>query len=151
MIGFSHQVEIRQPPFHVFEMLADMDDLDKWNPSVASSKRTHGNYLELNSKYESTLTRGPVKMTASSTLVAVEAGRTVRYEGPIGPFWSVDTLVFRPARHGTQLTFHNQTGSPTWMIPLHPLLNALFQRQARRAVNGALEYLAANPPEPDLA
>lgn len=151
MIGFSQQVEVGQPVLFVFEMLADMDDLAKWNPNVTSSKRTHGNRLELNSKYESTLTRGPFKMTASSTLVAVEAGRTVRYEGPIGPFWSVDTLTFRPARHGTQITFHNQTRTPGWMTPLHPLLNALFQRQAHVAVDGALAYLAANPPQPDLA
>ena len=151
MIGFSHQVEVRQPPLYVFEMLADMDDLAKWNPNVTASKRTHGNRLELNSTYKSTLIRGPIRMTATSTLVALETGRTVRYEGPIGPFWSVDTLTFRPARHGTQLTFHNQTGTPAWMTPLHPILNALFQPQARRAVDGALEYLAANPPEPDLA
>lgn len=95
--------------------------------------------------------RGLVKMTARSTLVAVEAGRTVRYEGPIGPFWSVDTLNFRPSRLGTQITFHNQTGTPTWMRPFHPLLNAFFQRQANRAVNGALDYVAAHLEDPESA
>ena len=151
MIGFSQQIEVRGAPHVVFELLGDMNDLDRWNPSVSSSRRTQGDRWELGSRYESTVANGLVKMTAKSMLVAIELGRTVRYEGPIGPFWSVDTLTFRPARLGTQITFHNQTRTPPWMRPFHPLLNALFKRQASRAVNGAFDYVAAHPEDPESA
>ncbi len=151
MIGFSQQIDVRGAPHVVFELLGDMNDLDLWNPSVSSSRRTQGDRWELGSRYESTVVRGPIEMSAKSTLVAIESGRTVRYEGSIGPFWSVDTLNFRPSRLGTQITFHNQTGTPPWMRPFHPLLHALFQRQAKRAVNGALDYVATHPEDPELA
>jgi len=80
-------------------------------------------------------------MTARSQLVEVELGRKVEYEGSIGWFWSVDSLTFEASGDGTRITFRNETRTPRWLSPLIPLLNAAFQRQAQRAVEGAAKYL----------
>jgi carbon monoxide dehydrogenase subunit G len=57
MVGFSQQIKVRQPPHRVFELLGDMNDLDRWNPGVSSSRRTRGDRWELGSRYESTIAR----------------------------------------------------------------------------------------------
>ena len=78
---------------------------------------------------------------ARSELVIVEPGRKVEYEGAIAWFWSVDSLTFEASGGGTRITFRDETRAPWWPRPLAPLLNASFQRQARRAVEGAARYL----------
>jgi hypothetical protein len=89
------------------------------------------------SEYESIIARSPLRMTAGSELVEVELDRKVVYEGSIAWFWSVDSLAFEASGDGTRITFRNETSTPRWLSPLIPLLNAAFQRQARRAVEGA--------------
>ena len=147
MIGFTGQLEVDGPPATMFELLADMAELHQWNPNVRSSQRISGNRFESGSRYESTIARGPIRMTARSELVTVKQGRKVQYEGSIAGFWSVDSLTFEPSGDGTRITFHNETRAPGWLRPLIPLLNAAFQRQARRAVEGAERYLASNSPK----
>lgn len=151
MIGFIGHLDVDQPPEQVFELLADMAELHRWNPNVSDSRRTSGDRLEPSSRYESTIVRGPARMTAHSELVAVEPNRMVRYEGSISGFWSIDSLAFQPAGAGTRIIFSNETTTLSWLRPLTPLLDAAFQRQARRAVEGARRYLAeaAKPPPSD--
>ncbi len=147
MIEFTGQLKVDEPPAAVFELLADMGKLHEWNPNVRSSQRISGDRFEPGSRYESIIARGPMRMTARSELVAVEVGRKVQYEGSIAGFWSVDSLTFEPSGDGTRITFRNETRAPGWLHPLIPLLNAAFQRQARRAVEGAGRYLASNSPK----
>ena len=146
MIQFKGTLEVDQPPEVAFALLADMAELHRWNPNVRGSRRTAGDRLELGSRYESTVARGPIRMTARSELVAVEPGRKVTYEGSIGRFWSVDSLSFEPSGEGTLITFHNETKTPPSLRPLVPLMNATFQSQARKAVDGARQYLVNRSP-----
>lgn len=141
MIGFVQELDVDLPPSAVFDLLADMAELDRWNPNVRDSRRTGGDRLEPGSHYESTIVRGPLRMTARSELITVEPNRRVQYEGSIALFWSVDSIAIEPSGEGTRITFRNETRTPTWLRPLTGLLNALFQRQARRAVEGASRYL----------
>jgi uncharacterized protein YndB with AHSA1/START domain len=142
VIAFTGQLEVDSPPLVVFELLADMAELHRWNPNVRTSRRISGDRLAPGSTYESIIARGPVRMTAHSELVTVEPGRKVEYEGSIAWFWSIDSLTFEASGDGTRITFRNETKTPRWLSPLTPLLNASFQRQARRAVEGAARYLA---------
>ena len=142
MIGFTGYLEVAAPPDVVFELLADMAVLDRWNPNVTRSKVVSGSRLMPGACFESVIRRGPIKMTARSELVSAEAGRRVEYTGSIGGFWSVDSLTFDPLDAGTRITFRNESTPPRWMRPLSPLLNLVFQRQAKRAVAGAKRYLA---------
>jgi len=141
VIAFTKHLTVDNPPGDVFEALADMDVLHRWNPNVRTSRRISGDRFGLGSKYESIIARGPLRMTARSELVEVEMGRKVVYEGSIAWFWSVDSLTFEASGGGTRVTFRNETKTPRWLRPLIPLLNASFQRQARRAVDGAARYL----------
>lgn len=141
MIGFEGRLEVDSRPSVVFELLADMAELYRWNPNVHESKRVSGERLGLGSRYESTIARGPMRMTARSELVEVVLGHKVVYEGSIGWFWSVDWLTFQPSGDGTRIVFRNETKAPRWLRPVIPVLNAVFQRQARRAVEGAARYL----------
>ena len=84
-----------------------------------------------------------MRMTARSTLTEVEPGRSVTYEGSISGLWSVDSLTFEPRGEGTRITFSNRTRPPAWLGPFTPILNAAFQPQARKAVEGARRHLAA--------
>lgn len=147
MIAFEGRIEVEVTPAEAFARLADMTELHRWNPNVVSSTRVHGASFEVGSRYESVIARGPIRMTARSRLVHVEPGRSVTYEGSIGPFWSVDSLLFEPAPLGVLITFSNESRPPRLLRPFAPLLNAAFQRQARVAVEGARRYLAASPPE----
>lgn len=146
VIGFTARLDVDRSPAPTFELLADMAELHRWNPNVAASRRIEGDRLEPGSRYESTITRGPLHMTARSELTSVELNRRVQYEGTIASFWSVDALSFEPFGAGTRITFHNETRIPNWLRPLAPLLNAVFQRQARRAVEGARLYIADHQP-----
>ncbi len=142
MIEFTGHLEVDAAPDVVFELLADMAELHRWNPNVRESRRTSGDRLQLGSTYESIIARGPMRMSARSELVTVEPGQLVVYEGSIASFWSVDSLTFEASGGRTRITFRNETSTPRWLRPLTPLLNASFQRQARRAVEGADRYLA---------
>ena len=141
MIRFRGQLDVGCGPEHAFELLADMTDLDQWNPNVTSSRRIEGDRLEAGSRYESLIVRGPMRMKAVSTLVEVEPDRRVRYEGAISVFWSVDELMFETSSQGCLITFSNESKGPAWLRPFEPLLDAAFQPQARRAVRGARRYL----------
>ena len=145
VIRFNGRLEVDRSPGEVFALLADMATLDRWNPNVRDSRRVSGGRLEPGSRYESTIVRGPLRMTARSLLVKAEPGRSVQYEGTIGGFWSVDSLTFEPSSIGTQITFHNESRPPKWLRPFTPLLNLAFQPQARRAVEGARTYLMGLP------
>lgn len=83
-----------------------------------------------------------MRLTADSELVAIDPPHMVEYRGSITGFWSVDRLTFVPTRQGTRVEFFNESRPPAMLRPLSFLLNALFQRQARRAVRGAQDYLA---------
>ncbi len=141
MIGFDETISVPAPPRHAFDQLADMAELARWNPTVVTSRRLRGEKFAVGSTYECTLRRGPLRMTALSELTRVEPGRSVTYEGTISGFWSVDTLIFEPDGSGTRITFLNQTRPPRWLRPFTPILNAAFQPQAHRAVEGARRYL----------
>jgi len=145
VIAFTGQLEVDRPQVVVFELLADMAELHRWDPNVRKSRRISGDRLAPGSKYESIIARGPVRMTARSELVTVEPNQKVEYAGSISWFWSIDSLTFEPYGDGTRITFRNETRTPRWLRPLNPLLNASFQGQARRAVEGAARYLANNP------
>ena len=145
MIEFTGHLDVAHPPRIVFEQLADMAELSRWNPNVTSSERTSGDRFAVGSTYLSTIRRGPLQMVARSTLTAVEPGRSVTYEGPISGMWSVDSLHFEPASAGTRITFSNHTRPPSWLRPFGPILNAAFQPQARKAVDGARRYLERLP------
>lgn len=142
VIGFTGHLEVDLPPVVVFELLADMAELRRWNPNVIASRRVSGDRLGVGSTYESTIRRGPIRMTARSELTAVEPGRYVEYQGWIASLWSVDSLTFEGQGGGTRITFRNETTTPWWMRPMATMLNASFQPQARRAVDGAAQYLA---------
>lgn len=146
VISFTGHLDVALPPEVVFERLADMSELHRWNPNVTNSRRTGGDRLVVGSTYLSTIKRGPLRMTARSTLTEVELGRSVSYEGSISGLWSVDSLTFEPLGDGTRITLQNRTHPPTWLRPLTPILNAAFQPQARRAVEGARRYLEASLP-----
>lgn len=141
MISFRGHLDVGCSPDHAFERLADMTDLDQWNPNVTSSRRIEGDRLESGSRYESIIVRGPMRMRAESTLVEVEPGRKVRYEGSISIFWSVDELNFEATEQGCRITFFNESSGPVWLRPFEPLLDAAFQPQARKAVRGAERYV----------
>lgn len=144
MITFTGQLEAACTPADAFDLLADMTALDRWNPNVRSSRRVAGERFEPGSRYESIIVRGPVRIKAESTLVEVEPGRRVRYEGAISIFWSVDTLTFEASGQGCRTTFSNESQGPAWLRPFEPLFDAAFQPQARKAVLGAQRYLARN-------
>lgn len=147
MIEFTGHLDVAAPPEYVFGRLADMDELHQWNPSVTESQRLAGDRLTVGSTYLSTIRRGPIRMTARSRLTEIEPGRSVTYEGSISSLWSIDSLTFEPRGEGTRITFHNLTTTPKWVRPLTPILNAAFQPQARRAVEGARRYLAHSSPD----
>ena len=142
MIRFTEELEVACTPSRAFEALADMADLDLWNPNVTSSRRIEGERLESGSRYESVVARGPIRLKAESTLVEVELDRRVRYEGAISVFWSVDELTFEASEQGCRITFSNESQVPAWLRPVEPLLDAAFQPQARKAVGGAQRYLS---------
>lgn len=141
MISFTGHLETSVEELRAFELLADMDQLDRWNPNVTESTRTSGERLAVGSTYRSTIRRGPLRFVARSELVEVDSGRSVTHAGSISVMWSVDSLRFEPTGDGTCITFENQTRLPGWMQPLSPALNAAFQTQAKRAVEGARRYL----------
>ena len=117
MIRFTGQLEVACTPADAFDRLADMTDLEQWNPNVTNSRRIEGARLEPGSRYESVIARGPLRMKAESTLVEVEPGRRVRYEGAISIFWSVDELAFETSRQGCRVTFSNESQGPAWLRP----------------------------------
>lgn len=141
IIRFTGSCAVSRPVEAVFDALADMAELHRWNPNVTSSSRLTGARLEVGSTYESVIRRGPLRLVAASTLTAIEPPHAVEYQGTIGSFWSIDRLTFASTAHGTEVTFFNESRPPTWLKPLNPLLNAAFQPQARRAVAGAHRFL----------
>ena len=143
MIEFVGYLETSRRPEEAFDLLADMAELHRWNPNVTSSRRVDGDRLSIGSTYLSTIRRGPIAMTARSTLTAVETGRSVTYEGSISGFWSIDSLRFEEVGEGTRITFENSTQPPEWLRMFGPILNKAFQPQALRAVEGARRYLDA--------
>ncbi|MDX1448344.1 MAG: SRPBCC family protein [Acidimicrobiia bacterium] len=138
---FVGHLDVPYQPEMVFDHLADMAELDRWNPNVTTSRRVSGDRLTVGSTYISTIERWPLRLTAQSTLTRVEPARSVTYEGNISGFWSVDSLRFEAHGGGTRITFQNFSRPPLWLRWLGPLLDVAFRPQAQRAVEGARRYL----------
>ena len=141
MIRFAGSLETTRRPDEVFEALADMTVLDRWNPNVSMSQRLTGERFEIGSTYESTIRRGPLRMRARSCLTNIDRPDFVEYQGTISGFWSVDRLTFRTANLGTIIEFSNESRPPMVLRPLSRVLDLAFQPQAARAVEGARSYL----------
>ena len=88
----------------------------------------------------------PVVRSAWRQLVQIKPRRRVQYEGWIAGFWSVDSLSFETWGDGARITFRNETRTPVRLRPFERLLKAAFQRQARRAIEGARRYLTSESP-----
>jgi len=59
VIAFTGSLEVQGPPDLVFEKLADMDELHRWNPNVRSCRRVSGERFVPGSRYQSVIVRGP--------------------------------------------------------------------------------------------
>lgn len=137
LIRYRESIVTEVSAADAFELLGDMATLDTWNPNVSASQRISGERLEVGSEYRSTISRGPMRMRATSRLVESAPGRRVLYESTISGMHSIDGIDFEQTEGGTIVTFFNESRPPAWLRPLAPLLGAAFRPQARRAVAGA--------------
>lgn len=147
IVEFEDSVVVPVPPAEAFR-LADMADLSAWNPAVRRSELVSGAALTVGAEYMCTVANGPMRMTAHPRLVEVEEDRLVAYEGTFGPAQSRDTIRFVAEGDGTRLTFTNISTLPRWARPLRGPITRIFHRQADRAIQGAVDYLASikDPP-----
>jgi hypothetical protein len=152
VITFTGHLDVALPPDAMFVRLADMAELDRWNPNVTASRRTNGDRLVVGSTYLRS-DGGPLRMTARSTVTEVEPGRSVTYEGSISGLWSIDTLTFEPRGEAGPESAGSKSGGPAaaqrpvtrnrtwWRMTEDPRSRRGFAQHARRDLN-------PQPPDP---
>lgn len=140
VITFEQSTTVPVTPPAAF-VIADMGSLADWNPAVTRSELLDGEPLVEGARYGCTVARGPIRLQVFPKLIEVIPDRLVVYAGKFGFAHSTDTIEFAPAGAGTRLTFRNESHLPGWARPLKAPITAAFHRQARRAVQGAIDYL----------
>lgn len=140
VVRFEQSAAVPVAPAAAFA-IADMGTLADWNPAVARSELVEGDPLVKGARYACTIARGPMRFRVFPKLVEVVPDQLVVYSGKFGFAHSTDTIGFAPEGSGTVLTFRNESYLPAWARPFRAAITAGFHRQARRAVQGAIDYL----------
>ena len=133
-------VVVEKPLDAVFGYLSDFTTTTDWDPGTVTTVRRHGNG-EAGTTYLNTSTF--LGRTTQLTYIVREfiPGKRIRLRGENKTVIAVDTLTFRPAASGTEVTYTAEFTFKGLSRFIAPLLKPAFQRLGNEAEAGMRKAL----------
>jgi len=133
---------IERPVDEVFDYTADFENIEDWDPGVASSKRIDEGPVGVGARFELMVTFGGSQIPMIYEITDYEENERVVLVGKGENIDAVDELSFEDQGDGrtmfdykADLTFHN------FIKYVAPLMGPVFKRVGEKAVDGLTEAL----------
>jgi uncharacterized protein YndB with AHSA1/START domain len=99
---FTNTIVIDRRPAEVFEFLAHLENVPRWNYAISETRKISGGAVGVGSTYRQTRTV-PTRSDETFEVTEFEPDRRLSIRGALGPFESEITYVLTPADNGTTL------------------------------------------------
>lgn len=134
---------IDRPIAEVFDYTADFDNIENWDPGVASSKRLDDGPLGVGSRFELMVSFGASQIPMTYEITEYQPNERVVIIGRGEKLEAVDVIEFEDQGDGrtvvdytADLSFHN------FVKYLTPVMGPVFKRVGEKAVDGLAEALS---------
>ncbi len=134
---------IDRPIAEVFDYTADFDNIEDWDPGVASSKRLDDGPLGVGSRFELMVSFGASQIPMTYEITEYQPNERVVIIGRGEKLEAVDVIEFEDQGDGrtvvdytADLSFHN------FVKYLTPVMGPVFKRVGEKAVDGLAEALS---------
>lgn len=134
---------IDRPIAEVFDYTADFDNIENWDPGVASSKRLDDGPLGVGSRFELMVSFGASQIPMTYEITEYQPNERVVVIGKGEKLEAVDVIEFEDHGDGrtvvdytADLSFHN------FVKYLTPVMGPVFKRVGEKAVDGLAEALS---------
>ncbi len=134
---------IDRPIAEVFDYTADFDNIENWDPGVASSKRLDDGPVGVGSRFELMVSFGASQIPMTYEITEYQPNERVVVIGKGEKLEAVDVIEFEDQGDGrtvvdytADLSFHN------FVKYLTPVMGPVFKRVGEKAVDGLAEALS---------
>lgn len=134
---------IDRPIAEVFDYTADFDNIEDWDPGVASSKRLDDGPVGVGSRFELMVSFGASQIPMTYEITEYQPNERVVIIGRGEKLEAVDVIEFEDQGDGrtvvdytADLSFHN------FVKYLTPVMGPVFKRVGEKAVDGLAEALS---------
>jgi hypothetical protein len=134
MARYTTSIRCDLPPAEAFSLVADLANLEQWDPGVVSSVQTMGVGPGPLAEYDVTISTG--QMTLRYVTTDFSGPRSVTYKANAPLFTSVDVISVRPADTGSVVTYDATLRMPLFLRLGDPLLRLVFRRVGDAAAGG---------------
>ena len=100
---FSNTLTIRRPPGEVFQFLANLENVPKWNYAIVETRKVSDGPVAIGSIYQQ-VRSVPQRSEESLEVVELEPDRRFAVRGDLGPFTGTLTYELDDVDGSTQLT-----------------------------------------------
>lgn len=142
MVTLQEQRLVSRPIDEVFGYTADFENIEEWDPGVASSRRVDVGPLGVGSRFELKYRFGASEIPMVYEITEYEPSVRVVLAGTSDSLDTVDTIEFESRDDGrtgidyrAELEFHN------WVRFVSPFIRPVFDKVGRDAVDGLVAAL----------
>lgn len=142
MIRINDSIQIECSPKEVFDYVADLDNIPKWQSEVVTSKVDTAGPVKIGTHFTEEVKMGPMRATASCEVTEYEPEKLLAFSAISSSMDYEGRITVEPLVKGTRLTLEG-TADPKgfWRI-LQPFLKGEFRNSVRKeltAIKGILE------------
>ncbi len=150
MIKIASSTQIRRSTRDVFDYLADLDNLPKWQSGVLESQVVTPAPVRVGTVFEETVKVGPWRVRTTCTVTELLADRLFSFKGTSnGPIEYQGSFEMQAAEGGTRLSVAGIARLKGLWRLLEPLLAGDLRKESRaelEAIRSALEGERAESP-----
>ncbi len=143
MVRIHETKLIERPLGEVFDYTADFENIEDWDPGIASSKRLDEGPVGVGSRFELMVSFGGSRIPMTYEITEYEPNERVVIIGRGEKLEAVDVIKFEARGDGqtvvdytADLSFHN------FVKYLAPVMGPVFKRVGEKAVDGLAEALS---------
>ena len=146
MRTISATAEIAAPPSEVFEFLADLENLPRWQSGIVSAEMTTPEPIGVGSRAHVVRNLLGQRIEVDITLVGYEPGRMVQLESAASGIGVQVRLDLAPKEEGTALTFGVDVRAQSiFMAPIEGMVAGAAEHDVAESLERIKAHFASEP------
>ena len=143
MARIQETVETDLPLDQVFNYVADLGNIEQWDPGVARSVKRSNGPLQVGSIYDLDVAYGGRTIPMAYTVTAYKPKEQIAFVGEGSSVHAVDTIDFTETDTGTRVVYTADISLKGLLRLAEPFLGKRFEAIGTDAANGLQQRLAA--------
>jgi dehydrogenase/reductase SDR family member 12 len=141
MIILNESIFVARPIQEVFEFTSEFSNIEQWDPSVASSKKTSPGTVQVGTQYDLILKYGLFRPKMQYRITHYEPYSRVILKGSGKSFSATDTISFFSTDTGTHIDYQAKIEFSGFTSKIEPFLSPFLKRIGKHAVQGLEQTL----------